>query len=116
MVSLDLNRITLKNNMVYFGAGDIPERKKKRDYTGLIIMLVFIVACLGNFKLGMMTADKSYDRGYADGQANPITIMEYCIKEETVDTGTVFFTYGSTTAVFIEDEQGVHVVKMCDNI
>ncbi len=29
--------------------------------------------------------------------------------------GMFYFRMGSTTAVFIEDDQGVHVVKQCED-
>lgn len=47
---------------------------------------------------------------------NDFSILEACINREDLDDWTPYVQMGDTIAVFIENEQGTHVVKMCDEL
>ena len=70
----------------------------------ILILVIFIIGiAFGSLITFILDKDSEY-----------LSILEYCIKEEALTTMTPYVRMGSTTAVFIEDEQGTHVVKLCE--
>ena len=77
-----------------------------KEKAQILILVIFIIG-IAFGSLITFILDKDPDPEY-------LSIMEYCIKEEALTTMTPYVRMGSTTAVFIEDEQGTHVVKLCE--